>query len=478
MHKRFHSLRFRLMLTYGLAFAGGLVLVFILLDGWDRRSALDRTDRVLLAEGERLLDLATRRKPRILQHEFERLTHHHGTERLFLRLEHATGGVLASSMPDEGAYAALLAPPPAGLTNGARVFQTTGRRAPRFRALYAWGRDDLRLHIALTLADVDRELKTQRLLLAAGLALSLVLGTLLSGRVISRALARVEALRLAAIAIGGGNLAARVPLTAEHDELRELANTFNTMRERIAVLVQELQDVSDDIAHELKTPITRIRGHVEGLLDAQCPPAEVQDTGALVIEECDRLSRSIGIMLQIARLEAAPLPAAEVVAMRDLVLAAVEVFELVVEDKNLRVDVAAGESDAGVRGDRSVLQRMLSNLLDNAVKYTPAGGRIRVSCGVRGGRVLLAVEDTGVGIAAAELPHIFTRFYRAAGTAHEPGTGLGLCLVRAIVMAHGGTIDVESEPGRGTCFRVDLPHAAAGSPEPAPAPPAPDMTER
>jgi signal transduction histidine kinase len=179
------------------------------------------------------------------------------------------------------------------------------------------------------------------------------------------------------------------------------------------------------------------------------------------IEECDRLLGLIDTMLMISRTEAGVLtPALGRVDLAALLREAVDLFAAAAEDRGLTLDTHLPESLA-IDGDPRMLQRLLANLLDNAVKYTPAGGSVTVGLEDRGKQVGITVQDTGIGIAAADLPRIFERFYRCDQSRSVAGTGLGLSLARAIARAHGGEVTAESRPGAGSRFTVTLPRGSA-----------------
>jgi signal transduction histidine kinase len=178
------------------------------------------------------------------------------------------------------------------------------------------------------------------------------------------------------------------------------------------------------------------------------------------IEECDRLLDMINTMLMISKTEAGvDKPVREKVDLANLIGEACALFETTAEDKGLTLDCDIPEKYA-ILGDIRMLQRMLSNLLDNAIKYTDPGGTVRVSVSEHNGnKAAITITDTGIGISAVDFPHIFERFYRCDRSRSETGTGLGLSLARAIARAHGGGITVVSRPGEGSAFTVTLPES-------------------
>jgi signal transduction histidine kinase len=216
--------------------------------------------------------------------------------------------------------------------------------------------------------------------------------------------------------------------------------------------------MGDDIAHDLKSPLTRIRGTAEIALTTGKSLTEYESMASSAIEECDRLLGIINTMLMISKTEAGvEKPSREKIDLADLVREACELFGTTAEDRGLTLSCQVPERCVIV-GDARMIQRLLSNLLDNAIKYTSAGGRVDVSLSqIEGQATTLTVKDTGVGIDAAELPHIFERFYRGDRSRSESGTGLGLSLARAIVRAHGGDITVKSSLHEGSAFAVTFP---------------------
>lgn len=214
------------------------------------------------------------------------------------------------------------------------------------------------------------------------------------------------------------------------------------------------------VSHELKTPVALIKGYAETLSreDAVWDPATVRDSLAVIVDEADRLTELIESLLDASRLQSGDLKLnLSDVALDDLARRLVEKFKTQTDKHTLVADFPPGFPV--IRGDEERLRQVLSNLLSNAIKYAPGGGEIRVSANLTPAGVELRVSDQGAGIAAHDLPHVFERFYRAEGdlTRRVKGTGLGLFLTRAIVNAHGGTIRVDSDPGKGATFTVTLP---------------------
>lgn len=274
-----------------------------------------------------------------------------------------------------------------------------------------------------------------------------------------RALSGLEEVTRTAEEISNGALERRAPIKARGVELDRLATTFNGMLDRIRDLIASMREMSDNIAHDLRSPITRIRGVAEMTLTTGKTVSEYETMAASTIEECDQLLTMINTMLEIseAELGTQKLEMQEVDVAK-VVQDACELFEPLAEDQNISIYAEIPES-CFVRGDIRKLQRLLANLLDNAVKYTSSGGTVTVSVDQKDDEATISVKDTGAGMSEDDLPHIFDRFYRCDRSRSKPGVGLGLSLVRATVKAHGGKINVASSPGEGSTFEISFPRS-------------------
>ncbi len=338
-------------------------------------------------------------------------------------------------------------------------------RRHQVRVLYAVIGPGVILQLGRSMENHTHIIEAFRKIFVATTVLLLVVAVGVGWFMARRALSGVARIAGTARRISGGSLDERVPVKKQQDEIDQLALTFNQMLDRIQQLVNEIREMSDNIAHDLKSPITRIRGTAEVTLTTGQSLAEYKNMAASTIEECDRLLGMINTMLMISRTEAG----LGQVQRKQMDLAAVvrdacELFRALAEEK--RVDLQCHcPAHVFICGDIRMIQRMIANLLDNAVKYTPGGGRIEVTLDAGSDRtVRLAVRDTGIGISPEDQPRVFDRFYRCDPSRSRPGTGLGLSLARAIARAHQGDVILESQPQQGSTFLVLLPLPADAEP--------------
>jgi len=276
-----------------------------------------------------------------------------------------------------------------------------------------------------------------------------------------RGLAGVMEVAQAAVGISQGDFERRVTVKAQGAEIAMLTAAFNHMLDRINALFREMKEMNNNIAHDLRSPLSRIRGAAEMALTTVTSLDEHRAISAGMIEDCDRLMGMINTMLDIAEAEAGMAePKWAAVDMAEVIGNARELFMPVAEEKEIALTTEAAVGCL-VRADARMLQRVVGNLLDNALKYTPVGGTVAISARSRDENVVLRVRDSGIGISQKDLPLIFDKFYRCDRSRAEHGSGLGLSLAKAIVASHGGAIDVVSQPGQGASFTVTLPRAAA-----------------
>jgi signal transduction histidine kinase len=253
----------------------------------------------------------------------------------------------------------------------------------------------------------------------------------------------------------------RVPArNAPGDAVDELSALFNTMLDRINALIAAMGESLDNVAHDLRTPIARLRGLAERALQSGDPTGHVQrEALADCLEESDRILSMLNMMMDISEAESGVLQLRrEPVALRALLGEVVDLYEDVAEVKKVSLTLEPGD-EVIVNGARDRLRQAFANLLDNAIKYTPEGGHVRLAARGDADSAIVTVTDTGAGIATAHLPRIWDRLYRADPSRSERGLGLGLSLVRAYVHAHGGQVEARSDPGRGSTFTVRLPLA-------------------
>jgi two-component system heavy metal sensor histidine kinase CusS len=287
-------------------------------------------------------------------------------------------------------------------------------------------------------------------LLAAAVMLAL------AGALVARqAMRPLERITAATQRLELGRLDDRLEASSWPAELRALAAELARMQTRLSESFERLSQFSDDLAHELRTPINNLMGAAEVALGRPRPPEEYRETLGSMLEEAQRLSRMIDELLFLARAEhpesalgRVPLDAREEAA------AVFDYYSAVADEKQIALSI---EGAGTVFADRALLRRALGNLLANALRYTPAGGNVRIAIHESERETRIEVHDSGAGIEARHLPHLFDRFYRVdEARAHAEGTGLGLSIVKSIVELHRGTIDVVSEPGRGSTFTLHM----------------------
>ncbi len=265
-----------------------------------------------------------------------------------------------------------------------------------------------------------------------------------------------------------GSVRARVPVAATGDPLDEAGVLMNRMLDRIEALIAGLRGSLDNVAHDLRTPVARLRATAETALRAPRSPEEYRSALADCLEESERVVTILNALMDIAEAETGvmTLHPGEL-DLVPVVRSAVELYADVAEEKGVTIDIAAG-AEVRVVADAARLRQAVANLVDNAVKYTPPGGRVVVSAAAEPGGAVVTVRDTGIGITAADRPRVWDRLYRGDQSRSERGLGLGLSLVKAIVEAHHGRVEVDSEPGKGSLFAIHIPTQAPEAPNMTP----------
>jgi heavy metal sensor kinase len=320
------------------------------------------------------------------------------------------------------------------------------------------GREYL-VQVGVSLNTMDNALARYRGLLLWVLPLALVIAAATSWWLAGFALRPLSALAGAAREIDVGTLERRVPTRGVHDELEDVATAFNDTLSRLEYSVGEMRQFSAALAHELRTPLAALRGEIELSLRRSGRDAGDQATLASQIEELDRLARLIDQILMLARAESGQIRLTFApVDVGELAASLVEQLEPVAQART--IDLRCERTGTVlVNGDAGWLQRLLLNLLDNAIKFTREGGNVVLRVSREGGRARIDVRDTGIGMPPEVTPHVFERFFQAdpARSSGNDGAGVGLSLVKWIVDRHEGTIAVQSRVGEGSTFTVRLP---------------------
>ena len=288
-----------------------------------------------------------------------------------------------------------------------------------------------------------------------------VLGWVFAGRALSPVL---EVARTAQ-RITGSNLSLRIPERQSGDELDYLIETLNQMIERLENSFRQIRQFSTDVSHELRTPLTILRGQLEVALFTAQTSDQYREAIVDSLQDIERLSQIVRALLLLSQAETGQVVLQPTgLDLTEVVTELSEQFQIPAEGGEVRLEIDVPPHPVPAELDRVQIERMLSNLLSNAVKFTPPGGHVAVRLRAEEDRAVLRVEDTGRGIPAEHLPHIFDRFYRVsepAGESPEKGLGLGLSFVAWIARAHGGSVQASSVPGQGTVFEVILPLRAA-----------------
>jgi len=297
----------------------------------------------------------------------------------------------------------------------------------------------------------------RRTALPAGLAVALV--GLICGTVFAhRAMLPVrQIVDTAQRIISTGNLDARVPTRKYQDDLDEMVRLFNSMLDKNQELIKAMRDSMDNVAHDLRTPLTRLRGSAElALQEGPDSTAAMRDALADCVEESERLLSLLNTIMDIAEAESGTMPLhKETCDLCRLIREACEIYECVAEEKKITLKMELSDCCEAVV-DANRMRQVFGNLLDNAIKYTPSGGTVTVLARKEGSLAVVEFCDTGMGIPVEEQPRIWERLYRGDKSRSQRGLGLGLSVVKAVVQAHHGQVTVESAPGKGARFKIAL----------------------
>ncbi len=324
------------------------------------------------------------------------------------------------------------------------------------------------VEVGTSTTSVDAALTRLLIVLAVGLPITVLLAAAGGVFLVKRSLEPVERIARKAEAITQHSLSERLPVPNTGDELERLSISLNHMISRLEEAVQGSKRLVADASHELRTPLAALRGELESLTADPKPEPRLRETLGSLLEEVERLATVVDGLLALSRLDAGEARSEWVTFdLAELVATTADQMSLLAEDKRIAVACDAPQR-VMVTGDRARLKQVVVNLLDNAIKYTPNGGTVRLKVARGGAQAVLEVSDSGIGIPAEALPHVFERFFRVerSRTREQGGAGLGLSIVKAICTAHGALVEVQSAAERGSRFRIRLPLAVEASAHP------------
>ena len=464
------SLSFRLVAWY----AGVLTAVFVLLGAltlfflrhYLEANVLDIQQRRARQIAETLVSPAGRGGEAALRGEVGRLYSPETNDR-FIRITRGDGRVVyASGAPRDPLFDAGQVPAaPAGTSRDSarKLRQSPGTLLIAARTAAAADGTRYLVEVGASGAGTEATLAHVLAMLAVGLPLAVAVAVAGGFVLVRRALEPVTRIAAKAEDITQHNLSERLPVTRSGDELERLSVALNHMISRLEDAVHGSKQFVADASHELRTPLTVMRGELEGLAQDGQLGRETRESLGSVLEEVGRLAEIVEGLFALSRLDAgeAQAPWARF-DLAELAATTAEQMSLLAEDKRIGV-VCQSAAAVTVEGDRARLKQVVVNLLDNAIKYTPDGGQVRLNVHRDGDFAVLEVSDDGVGIPAEALPHVFKRFFRvdSSRARGQGGAGLGLSIVKSICTAHGAEVEVVSAPGRGSTFRVRQPLAPA-----------------
>ncbi|HZS48165.1 MAG TPA: ATP-binding protein [Blastocatellia bacterium] len=463
------SIRFQLITWY----AGLLLIVFAALGFagyFGLRSYLRQSvEETLTKRAQQIVSTLSADAGKTDAFLIEDITTHYAPEinDRFLRITRGNGTVLyASGQPRDGSFDPSHLPisNPSIQKSYLREEMTSGKRGLLIYSLPFVEENGNSFLIEAGVSSNQVESPLRGLLITLILGLPIVLSVAIAGGylLIGRALIPVDMITRTAEGITSRNLSERLPTAKTGDEIERLSIALNHMIARLEEAFQYTSRFTADASHELRTPLTILHCDLEAIIQTPRLAPDIREAIGSALSETERLAKIVESLLAISRLDAgeARIELSNL-DLAELTFATVEQMRLLAEDKGITLHFFGDES-VEVQGDPSRLKQVIVNLLDNAIKYTPPTGTIDVKATTEDGKAILEISDTGMGISAEALPHIFERFYRAdkARTRLLGGAGLGLSIVKSICAAHGGQVTVTTLEGKGSRFCVELPLAS------------------
>jgi heavy metal sensor kinase len=314
------------------------------------------------------------------------------------------------------------------------------------------------VQVGTSLEDFDETMKKLLIIMIISIPTSISVTIVIGYFMAKKALKPVDQIRKAAIKISSSNLDERIDIGKRRDELSRLAETFNDMITRLKDAFQRINQFSIDVSHELKTPLTILKGETEVTLRKDRENEDYRKLLKSHLEEVDRMTRIVDDLLLLSKADSEEIRLnIEDIALRDLVVDICMDMKIFADNKGIELIVSELE-DVRLKGDELKLRRMLWNVVQNGIKYTEKGGKVEISSYVNNGYVWIDVKDNGVGISEKDMKYIFDRFYRGdKSRRRESGSGLGLSISKWIAEAHRGVIEVKSRPLEGSLFSIKLP---------------------
>jgi signal transduction histidine kinase len=457
-----NTLLFRLTALYALAFLAVSLVSFLVFYFYVYSVSMERMDDELLDEVEVFAQIMVEQGLAGTKVQIAETAEMEDPEEEFYRLMNINGDTLAATdMSAWGAVAWKEALAKLSSSDEEYITETisVSNAEDDFEArlITAFIGPDTVLQIGETLEEVEEYLEIFRNLLLILIAILIILSTIIGWVLARQALVDMKQVAQTAEEISRGAYDKRVRIKGQFEEIKELGDTFNQMLDQIENLLKSMKEINDNIAHDLRSPLARIRGIAEMTLTDEKSISGYKDMAVSTMEECDSLIGMINTMLDITEAEAGVNGTrVEEFDFAALIADACELFRPVAFEKKMELKINLPDS-LNYQGDKKKMQRIVTNILENSIKYTPEQGTVAVSAAADNGVIQVVFEDTGIGISENDLPHIFERFYRCDRSRSQGGVGLGLSLAKAYMAAMNGVIQVKSSLNQGSIFTLSFP---------------------